>query len=619
MNAALVHRGPDVGAVTPLGACVLGHRRLRVIDLETGDQPARAESGRVTAVFNGELYEFRQLREELGARGHEIPGTGDTAVLPHAYEEWGPAFPAHLHGMFAVAVWDGDRRRLVLARDRVGKKPLLWTTLADGSLAFASELKALLQLPALRRELDPAALDAYLALQYVPRDRTALRGVQRLLPGHTLVWEDGRVSVEPYWRLEPETAARSEEEWLERVRTTVRAAVRRRLIADVPLGALLSGGIDSTVVVGLMAEASSEPVRTFTVGFSDPRYDERAAARVAASAFGTRHEELEVEVDPVELVGALAWTVDEPLGDEAILPTLLISRLAREHVTVALVGDGGDESFAGYERYAAAGLADRLGRVPALPGLAARALRALPSGRTTPRSRAFRAARLLEAAAAPPGRRYGSFLEVFPAELRAELYEPAFAAETGGAHDAADLLGPPPAPGVAGLQLLDAGTYLPGDLLPKADLASMAASLELRAPLLDHEVLTLGVSLPGTLRTRGHTGKIALRRAFADLVPAELAARPKTGFGVPIGAWLAGELRELAHDLLLGPPARARGLFRPEAVARLLDEHESGRRDHAHRLWCLLVLELWQRCWLDPPAAPVTRAEAAATIGAATA
>jgi asparagine synthase (glutamine-hydrolysing) len=591
MLAAIVHRGPDEGGVDAYGACVLGHRRLKVIDLETGFQPVDNEAGDVHAVFNGELYEFRALRAELQAKGHAIRGTGDTPTLPHLYEEHGPRFVERLHGMFALALWDASRERLVLARDRIGKKPLLWTQLPDGTLAFASELKALVRLPSLRREVDPAAIDAYLALQYVPGAGTALRGVNKLPPGHLLVWERGTVTVERYWELEPTRAERSDDEWLELVRETVTAAVRRRLIADVPLGALLSGGIDSSVVVALMAEASSEPVRTFTIGFPDARYDERAYARAVAERYGTQHEELEVELDAAALLPRLAWAFDEPLGDEAALPTLLISELAREHVTVALVGDGGDESFAGYERYVAHELA---ARVPRLPGV--RALSSLVASRD-PRSPARRAARFLEVAAAPANARYGRLMEVFPLELRRRLF-------TGEARAAHDYLGAPPQPGIAGLQRLDVATYLPGDLLLKADVASMAHSLELRAPLLDHEVLTLGVSLPDSLKVRGRTGKVALRRAFADKLPEQVASRGKTGFGVPLGRWFREDLRELSRELLLDQRARERGLLREAEVARLLDDHASGRRDHGHRLWCLVMLELWHRFYVDAETPP---------------
>ncbi len=590
MNAALVHRGPDEGSVDPFGRCVLGHRRLQVVDLTTGSQPVANEAGDVVAVFNGELYNFPALREQLAAAGHEVRGSGDTPVIPHLYEEHGPGFVHHLSGMFALALWDAGRERLVLARDRVGKKPLLWTRLDDGTLAFASELKALLRLPGLRREVDPAALDAYLALQYVPGG-TALRGVEKLPPGHVLVSEGQSIRVERYWELEPRAEEFSEGEWLERVRDTVGGAVRRRLVADVPLGALLSGGIDSSIVVAEMAKAEST-VRTFTVGFGEERYDERAFARAVAERYGTDHEEIVVEPDVTDLLPRVAQAFDEPLGDEAALPQFVVSELARRRVTVALTGDGGDEAFAGYERYAACGLAGRIA-VPGV-GAAGRALRRL--GRSDPRSRANRAGRLLEVAALPAAARYGGLMEVFPAALRSELWEPAFVSE---AIPAWRLLGPAPGDGIAGLQQLDIATYLPGDLLLKADIASMAHSLELRSPLLDHEVLALGVSLPDSLKLDGLRGKVALRRAFADALPPEVAARGKTGFGVPISRWFRGELRELAADTLLGERARSRGQLRPATVERLLADHASGRADHGHRLWCLLMLELWQRIHVD--------------------
>jgi asparagine synthase (glutamine-hydrolysing) len=503
--------------------------------------------------------------------------------------------------MFAIALWDARRERLVLTRDRLGKKPLLWTKLDDGTLAFASELKALLRLTGLRRELDLAALDAYLALQYVPGAQTALRGIEKVPPGSFLVAENGSVEVSRYWAPDPEHADQSEETWLHRVRETVAAAVRRRLVADVPLGALLSGGIDSSVVVALMAQASVEPVRTFTVGFGDARYDERDYARAVAARYGTVHEEVVLEPDVVDVLPRLAQTYDEPLGDEAALPTFLVCEVASRHVTVALVGDGGDESFAGYERYAAVGLGDR---VPAaLAGPAARALRLLPSARREPRSPLYRAARFLEAAATPAAKRYGRLVEVFPHELRRRLWTREAAREV------TELLGEPPAPGITGLQLVDLETYLPGDLLLKSDLASMAHSLELRSPLLDHEVVQLGLSLPDSLRFRGRVGKQALRRAFAAELPPQVAARGKTGFGVPIAGWFRGELRELAGDVLLDRRAVERGLFRSDVVEGLLADHAAGRADHAHRLWCLLMLELWQRSHVETAAeAPLAAA-----------
>lgn len=606
MRARIRHRGPDQGSTDAFGPCVLGHQRLQVLDPELGYQPVANETGDVVAVFNGELYNFPALRAELAERGHEVRGRGDTPVIPHLYEEYGPSFVEHLEGMFAIALWDAPRGRLVLARDRLGKKPLLWTRLGDGTLAFASELKALLALPAVSREPDLAALDAYLALQYVPGTRTGLRGVQRLPPGSLLVAEGASERIERYWEPTLSQETLSDEAWLERVREEVTAAVRKRLASDVPLGALLSGGIDSSVVVALMAQASPDPVRTFTVGFADEQYDERPYANAVAQRYGTRHEEIVVEPDAAATLPRLAAAFDEPLGDEAALPLFLICEAARREVTVALVGDGGDESFAGYERYAAMGLADRVPAPAAAAG--ARVLRALPAGRRERRSPVFRAARFLEAAAAPRAERYGRLMEVFTLAQRAELWTDDARAEIGALISPGFLLGPAPTAGLAGLQLVDLGTYLPGDLLPKSDIASMAHSLELRSPLLDHRVVELGLSLPDSLKFHGREGKVALRRAFAGELPPPVAGRGKTGFAVPLAHWFRGELRPLARELLLGGDARSRGWFHAGALERLLDEHASERADHGHRLWTLVMLELWQRTHVEagaPFATPV--------------
>jgi len=601
MRARIRHRGPDQGSTDAFGPCVLGHQRLQVIDPELGYQPVANESGDVVAVFNGELYNFAELRRELAEAGHDVRGRGDTPVIPHLYEEHGPRFVERLEGMFAVALWDAGAGRLVLARDRLGKKPLVWTRLDDGTLAFASEVKALLAIPQLRREPDLAALDAYLALQYVPGTRTGLRGVHRLSPASVLVAEGGTETVERYWEPRADIAQLSDDLWLERVRETVTEAVRSRLVADVPLGALLSGGVDSTVVVALMAAVSTEPVRTFTVGFADEHYDERPYARAVAQRYATRHEEIVLEPDAAATLPRLAEAFDEPLGDEAALPLFLICEAARREVTVGLVGDGGDESFAGYERYAAMALAERVPSTVAATG--ARLLRALPGARRERRSTLFRAARFLEAAAEPRAERYGRLMQVFALTERAGLWTDEAKEEIGALASAGFLLGPPPAPGITGLQLVDVSTYLPGDLLPKSDIASMAHSLELRSPLLDHRVVELGLSLPDALKQEGRTGKVALRRAFAAELPAEVAARGKSGFGVPLARWFRGELRPLARELLLDERARARGWFRPEAIERLLAEHDAGRADNGHRLWTLAMLELWQRTHVDAASA----------------
>ena len=601
MLEALRHRGPDDSTWEVHDHCVLGSRRLRVIDLEDGGQPAANESGDVVCVFNGELYNFRELRHELEARGHAVKGHGDTAVIPHLYEEHGPEFVARLEGMFAIALYSVPERRLVLARDRLGKKPLVLTRPADGTLAFASELKAFAALPGFSAEPDLAALDAYLALGYVPGDRTGLQSVRRLPPAHVLVVDEEGERLERYWTPQP---AEYGGDWLERVRATVRQAVRRRLVADVPLGALLSGGVDSSIVVALMAEAATEPVRTFTVGFVDAAYDERGYARAVAERYGTRHEEVVLEPDAAATLPRLADAFDEPLGDEAALPLFLICEQARRQVTVALTGDGGDESFAGYERYAAMALAARVPRPAALAG--ALALRRVPAARRERRGTLFRASRFLEAAAMPASLRYGLLMQVFPISLRSALWSEDAIDELGWLPTPVELMGGPPAPGVAGLQLLDLATYLPGDLLPKADIASMAHSLELRSPLLDREVVELGLALPDALKVRGRSGKLALKHAFGDLLPPQVAGRGKAGFGVPLAAWFRGELRDLAGDVLLGET-----LFRRRTVERLLAEHVTGRYDHGHRLWCLVMLELWRRRWAGARAPEPVAAAAA--------
>ncbi len=598
--AAIRHRGPDHGAVRALGRCVLGYRRLRVVDIATGDQPVANETGEITVVFNGEIYEFDALRTELVAKGHVLQGRGDTATLPHLYEEHGDRFVERLEGMFALAVWDSKRERLLLARDRFGKKPLLWTQLPDGTVVFASELKALLAFPGVERRVDLERLDAYLALGYVPGDRTALHGVNRLPPGCILTVEGGRTSISRYWKLSWEPRTLPDDEWVAAVRDSVRSAVRKRLVSDVPLGALLSGGIDSSIVVAAMAEASSEPVRTFSVGFSDKRYDERRYARIVAERYGTIHEELLLEPDVTALIPRLAEAYDEPFGDTSALPTFLVCEHARQFVTVALAGDGGDEVFGGYERYRAHALAERLDHVPhGVTAAAARMLRLLPSARTVPRSAAFRAARFLDTAGLDPGERYGRLMEMVPMSIRGELWTDDARAQIGALRPAGGLLGAPRGPGIAGLQLIDVETYLPDDLLYKADIASMAHSLELRAPFLDHHVAELALSMPDRLKFQGSTGKAALRRAFAADLPPEILDRGKAGFGVPVSQWFREELRATAEEVLLDPSTLGRGQFKAAALERLLAAHMSGRADHGERIWGLLMLELWQRRYTD--------------------
>jgi asparagine synthase (glutamine-hydrolysing) len=496
--------------------------------------------------------------------------------------------------MFAIALWDGRRRRLVLARDRFGKKPLLYTTRSDGSFAFASELKALLAYLNGAHRVSLAHLDAYLALGYVPGPESAVVGVRRLPPASLLTVEDGRVEVERYWWPKPRRLVRTNAEWIEAIRQGVLSAVRKRLVADVPLGALLSGGLDSSVVVAAMASANAAPVRTFSVGFSEALYDERLYARLVASRFGTTHEELLVEPDVVTVLPRLADTFDEPFADSSALPTFLICEHARRFVTVALVGDGGDEIFGGYERYRAHALGGRLERVPhTLANVAARAIESFPHGRTEPRSSTYRAVRFLRTAGLDAAERYGQLMHIFTLPQRMALWSDDARDQIGAQPSTGTLLGGPSVEGITGLQLLDIETYLPSDLLFKADLASMAHSLELRAPLLDHDLGELGLGLPDELKFRGRLGKLALRLAFADELPRPILLRRKRGFGVPIGRWLRRELREFAGDVLLGARAQRQGHFRREVVERLIRDHDAGRADHGARIWSLLMLELW--------------------------
>ena len=529
MNEAIVHRGPDHGAVAAYGRCVLGYRRLSIIDLVTGDQPIESETGEVAAVFNGEIYNFRELRRELEARGHEIRGTGDSPLIPHAYEEWGLDFVRRLEGMFAIALWDRGLGRLVLARDRLGKKPLLYAQLPDGSLAFASETKALLRLPSLPRELDLEQLDAYLALQYVPR--SGLRAVEKVPPGSLAVAEGGAVRVMRYWRPAP---AEPGGDWVERVREEVTAAVRRRLVADVPLGALLSGGIDSSVVVAAMAAASPRAgadVHDRLPATSDGRrYDEREYARAVAARFGTRHEELEVDPGP-ELLDRVAAAFDEPFGDEAALPMLLVCEATRR------ARDGRAR-----RRRRRRGLR----RLRALPGPRARRPRAAgrrrarhrgARGAARPRgaSRARRSSAPAASSTSRPsrrGERYARLVEVFPLELRRELWT-----DEARAHAARTML-----PDDPDLRIVDIESYLPGDLLPKSDIASMAVSLELRAPFLDHRVIELGLALPPELAARQGGAQAGVRRR-----PAARDRRPRQD-----------RLRRPARRVVPGAAARRR-------------------------------------------------------------
>jgi asparagine synthase (glutamine-hydrolysing) len=600
--AAMVHRGPDGHGFFQAGPVALAHRRLSIIDLsEAGRQPMLNEDGTIAIVVNGEIYNHAELRADLVAKGHRFRSGSDSEVVAHLYEEVGARAPEHLRGMFAFALWDARAGKLLLARDRFGEKPLYYCERSDG-FVFASELGALLADERTPAALSMEALDAYLALQYVPAPRTIYEAVKKLPPGHTLEVRPGeRPALRRYYELSfaPTLADVPEEEAARRVRDVVEEAVRSRLMSDVPLGAFLSGGVDSSIVVACMARASSAPVKTFSVGFTEGGRadDELPFARLVAERWRTDHHELVVEPDMVSLLPSIVRHHGEPFGDTSAVPTRYLCEMTRRDVTVALSGDAGDEAFGGYRRYVWAHVAERLRGLPAplARGVAA-ALAAVP-GRRARWVREY-GARL----GADEASRYLRFVCHFSAAEKGALYTPDLArrferdataasfAEHLGASRATDT--------VSRLQDLDARTYLPDDILAKVDVASMTHGLEARAPLVDHHVVELGAALPGRLKLRAGKGKHILKRAFADLVPAEIVRRRKKGFALPTGPWLRGRLHGFARDTLLSGAARARGLFRPEAVADLLDRHRAGE-DHGERLWNLIVLETWHRELVD--------------------
>lgn len=604
MTRVLAHRGPDGEGFREGSGFSLGHRRLSVIDVACGAQPLTNEEESVWITYNGEIYNFPELRAELLAKGHRFRTSSDTEVIVHLYEEHGVELVERLRGMFAFGLWDDRRRRLFLARDRLGVKPLVYRLDQDG-LRFASELKSLLVEPGAPRRLDPRSLDLYLAYQYVPHPRTILEGYSKLPPGCLAVYEGGKLEIVRYWRPPYEREqALPEEEFVRRLRETLTDAVRARLQSEVPLGAFLSGGIDSTIVAGLMREVTRGPVKTFSIGFSVKEFDESNYARHAAQWLGTDHEEFFVEPDAAEVLPLLAWHYDEPFADSSAIPTYYVSRMTRRKVTVALTGDGGDEHFAGYLRYRAVQLGDRIDKMPGLVrrGLTSKLWQRIPA---SVRQRSFRRRlkRLLLLLGERPQTRYREWISIFGDGLRRELYTPEFRQQLAD-HSAADWLDRYYAelPGrdfVTRTMYVDLCTYLPCDILTKVDIASMAVSLECRSPFLDRDVAALAGCMPLSLKLSGGVSKRILKRAFADLLPPTIRRRPKMGFGVPIDRWLRGELSPLLDETVLSRRFRERGWFDPAVVERLAGEHRSKRWDHSYRLWALLMLELWARTYLD--------------------
>jgi asparagine synthase (glutamine-hydrolysing) len=609
MSATLVHRGPDSDGALLDGPVGLAARRLAIIDLQTGDQPIANEDGTVHVVQNGEIYNYRELRDGLQRAGHRFSTTGDTEVLVHLYEEHGDAFAERLRGMFAIAIWDSRRRRLVLARDRYGIKPLYFRAQADG-LEFASELRAL---P--RGEIDLDALEAFLAFNSIPAPYSIFRRIRKLPPGHLLVWENGvsEPSLERFARPAPvpndEERGGDAAELEEELRARLRDSVRAHLVSDVPVGVLLSGGVDSSLLAALAAQESGETVRTFSIGFEERSFDELADARLVAERYATRHRELVLRPDAALLLPALAEAFDEPFADSSALPTYLVSQLAAEDVKVALSGEGGDELFGGYYTYAADLLALRAG---GLARVARPLVERLPSSGAKA-SFDYRAKRFVRGAHLPPLERHHAWKEIFSAEARAELrggrsrFDPVDLlrnrfAET----DGADLL--------ARLQDVDLGLYLVDDLLVKTDRASMAHSLEARVPYLDPVVTNLALALPTRLKVRRLRKKVLLRRAAEPLLPRRIVYGKKRGFSIPAAAWLRGNLEPFARDVLSREAIERQGYFQPGPVMRLIDEHVAGKEDLSRQLWGVIAFTLWHERHIERAPRPLREVAAAAVF-----
>lgn len=613
MNQVLRHRGPDDEGVYVSGNIGLGHTRLAIIDLSPlGNQPMSNEDETIWITYNGEIYNFPELRPALERKGHRFSSKTDTEVIIHLYEEHGVECVKHLRGMFAFAIWDGNQQRLFLARDRVGQKPLVYA-IVDNSLIFASETKAILQDPQVRVEVDLEAIHYYLTYGYVPSPMTGFKGIRKLPPGHTLIWENGDLRIERYWDLHyvPKTTF-SEAECKERILELLREATKIRLISDVPSGAFLSGGIDSSSVVAMMSQVASGPVKTYSIGFEESDFDELRYARLIAERFGTDHHEFVVKPDALATLPKLVWHFNEPYADASAVPTYYVSKITREHVTVALNGDGGDESFAGYPRYVMRRsvdlIADSLGALPkGLRRSIQNTLGKFDPVRISRNTTLRRLHWMLDAVDNTSAQRYSRFMTKFHTDIKEQLYTADFERSAPSVdpvdrlvklHQQAD------APDFVDKTLyVDVMAYLPDDLLVKVDIASMAVSLEARSPYLDHHLMEFAASLPSNYKLRGKTTKYLLKKSLEQILPKEVLCRPKMGFGVPISHWLRRELKDFACELLLDSVAAQRGYFNPTYVRDLLDDHISGGGDHTARIWTLLNLELWHRMYIDqmPP------------------
>jgi asparagine synthase (glutamine-hydrolysing) len=607
MRDVMTHRGPDEAGLFARGPVGLGHRRLSIVDLKTGQQPMTNEDGSLHIVFNGEIYNHADYRPELEARGHRYSTRSDTETILHLYEEHGPAVVDFLRGMFAMAIWDATEKRLFLARDRLGIKPLYYVHTADGSLFFASEIKALLAGGAVRPELNHAALPDYLANHATSDDQTLFAGVKRLLPGHTLLWRDGALTVRQYWDVPLRGAAdaeRPDSAWIDEWRELFRTSVKLRLMSDVPLGMFLSGGIDSSAIAGMMSRMVTEPIKTFSVAFDEREANELEYARSAARAFGTDHHE--VVVSAAEFFAELprlVWHEDEPIGHPASVPLYFVSRLAKDHVTVVLTGEGADELLGGYARYRKTLINLRLASL--YGHVSSAGLRRLVRGageRVVPPRWLQKLRRTFLWRPADVEDLYFDNFAVFPRASQQALLVDAEKERAGAFDPYAGLRSCFERRDGEGLlnRLLytDIKTYL-HELLMKQDQMSMAASIESRVPFLDHKLVEFTAALPERLKLRGGITKFVLRTSMKGAVPDEILRRPKMGFPVPIGTWFRGKHRRFVEEHLLGERAARRGLFSRSFVKTLVEEHGSGRADHSERLWSLVNLEIWQRVYLD--------------------
>ena len=605
MNKCIVHRGPDEDGFFVHESVALAMRRLAIIDLKGGQQPIWGEDKTSVIVFNGEIYNFQELKKDLEARGHKFDTNCDTEVIVHLYDEYGADCVQYLRGMFAFAIWDYKDRSLFVARDRVGKKPLLYSHQADGSLVFGSEFTALLSHPGLTREVDYEAIDNYLSYLCVPAPLTAFKQIRKLEPGHWLRWKDGKVETKRYWKPDFSNKIKiSEEEAIEETTRILREATKLRLISDVPLGAFLSGGVDSSTIVALMAQESDKPVKTFSIGFEEQDYSELKYAKRVAQHLGAEYNEFIVRPNALEVLPMLVEHYGEPYADPSAIPTYYVSKETRKFVTVALNGDGGDESFVGYERHVAMKFAETYHKLPRLlrQKLIEPSITAIPSP-TNFRNRFVRFQRFLRAASMPKAERYFLWLSTFDAEAKRELYTDDLRQRTAGANPLeffAKYISHSNGKGIIDTVLLtDLMNYLPNDLLVKVDIASMAVSLEARSPFLDHKVIEFAASLPENIKQQGKDTKSLLKKVAARLVPRDVVYRQKMGFGVPLKYWLASDLQGFTRDILLSDKATQRGLFDKKTVERLIDEQKRDAKDNSWKIWTLLMLELWFQRFID--------------------